>query len=53
MRNFVRKFTICHITGSQVNSNGSDLSNFIVYMTASMLLVDEIQGERPDLDTPP
>ena len=29
-----------------------ELSNVIVYVNAFMLLVDEIQGERLDLDTP-
>ena len=34
-------------------SNVSELLNFIVYMTAVMLLVDKIQGILLDLDTPP
>ena len=34
-------------------SNVSELFNFIVYMTAVMLLVDKIQGVLPHLDMPP
>ena len=34
-------------------SNVSELLNFIVYMTAVMLLADMIQGVVLDLDTPP
>ena len=34
-------------------SNVSELLNFIVYMTAVMLLSDKIQGVLLDLDTPP
>ena len=34
-------------------SNVSELLNFIVYMTAVILLVDKIQGVLLDLDTPP
>ena len=34
-------------------SNVSELLNFIVYVTAFMLLVDKIQGVLLDLDTPP
>ena len=41
------------LTGFRVNSNVSDLSNCIIYVTAFILIVDKIQGERLDFDTPP
>ena len=34
-------------------SSVSELLNFIVYMTAVMLLADKIQGVVLDSDTPP
>ena len=35
-----------------MNSNVSDL-NFIVYVTAFVLLLDRVHGVLRDLDTPP
>ena len=46
-------YNLSYLTGFLVTSTVSDLSNFIVCVTASMLLVGEVQGERLDLDTPP
>ena len=40
-----------HLTGFRVNSNVSDFSNFIVYVSASVLLFYEIQGEGLDFGT--
>ena len=36
-----------------MHSNVSDLLNFIVYVTAVMLLFDRVHGVLLDLDTPP
>ena len=36
-----------------MNSNVSDLLNFIVYVTAFVLLLDRVHGVLFDLDMPP
>ena len=44
---------LLHLTGFLVNSNVLDLLNFIVYVTAFVLLLDRVHGVLLDLDTPP
>ena len=44
---------LSHLTGFLVNSKVPDLLNFIVYVTAFVLLLDRVHGILFDLDTPP
>ena len=44
---------LAHLTEFLVNSNVSDLLNFIVEVTAFVLLLDRVHGVVLDLDTPP
>ena len=44
---------LSHLIGFLVNSNVSDLLNFIVYVAAFVHLLDRVHGVLLDLDTPP